>query len=389
MHAVSFGAEVIFWFSTFVIGYTYIGYPVMIWGWARLRYRAPLGGGGVSSLSVVVVAHDEGAIICRRLDNLLRCDYPSMRREIIVACDGATDATASAARLYADRGVRVIEFPRRRGKSAVLNDVIPRAHGEIVVLADARQRFSRTVLKNLTSAFDDPSVGAVSGELNLLRGETASQVTEGADAYWRYEKFIRRHEAIVDSTVGVTGAVYAIRKDLFRPIPVETILDDVLIPLRIAEQGYRVLFDGRAAAYDRISVTVKREFSRKTRTIAGNFQLFTSHPRFLMPWRNRLWVQIVSHKALRLAMPGFLILAATSNIVLVPSFLYATTFSVQAGFYALAMLGRLTRDYSHKYALLNVPYTFCVLNWATTVAMARFLGRRYSVAWARTESAAR
>jgi len=336
-----------------------------------------------------VVAHDEGAIIAGRLNNLLRCDYPSARLDIIVACDGATDATVSVARTFGERGVRVIEFPHRRGKSAVLNDVIPRARGEIVVLADARQRFARTALKYLAAGFSDPAVGAVSGELKLLRGETASQVGEGADTYWRYEKFIRRHEAAIDSAVGATGAVYAIRKRLFRPVPATTILDDVLIPMQISEQGYRVLFDTRAAAFDRIAGTAEREFSRKTRTISGNFQLFASHPRFLLPWRNRLWVQTLSHKVLRLVMPGFLILAIVSNVALSPSAFYEVVFLVQSGFYATATIGRATRDAGWKSAVFNVPYTFCVLNWATVVALGRFLAGRHAVAWERPGSSVR
>src|SRR5207249_2121482 len=186
------------------------------------------------------VAYNEAERIEERLRNLLSLDYPQERLEIVLASDGSTDDTVARAKAYEDAGVKVFAFETRCGKPAVLNALIPKVQGELIVLADARQRFEPKALRVLVRSFGDPQVGAASGELMLTPATKGGMISEGAGAYWRYEKFIRRHESRVDSTVGATGAIYAIRRDLFEPIPADTILDDVLIPMRIARKGYRV-----------------------------------------------------------------------------------------------------------------------------------------------------
>src|SRR6185503_11226095 len=186
-------------------------------------------------------------------------DYPADRLEILVGSDGSTDDTVERARRYQRFGVGVQPFTHRRGKPAVLNALVPHASGDIVLFADARQRF-------------EPAVGAVSGELMLETADAAAHAGQGAAFYWRYEKMIRSAESRTDSTVGATGAIYAIRRSLFVTIPDDTLLDDVLIPLRIVQQGYRVVFEPAARAFDYTSTTVQQEFGRKARTIAGTFQ---------------------------------------------------------------------------------------------------------------------
>jgi len=376
--------QIVFWAIVGLVVYIYAGYPVLVWAWSRIRPHAWSRDSVARDISVIVVVHDESARIRRRLRNLLSTDYPSDRMEVIVACDGATDATADVARQFSGRGVRTIEFARRRGKSAVLDEVVPRARGEIVVLADVRQRFKKNTLHNLVAGFADARVGAVSGELKLMNSKGKSQIGEGAGFYWRYEKFIRRNEASVDSTIGATGAVYAIRKSLFRRIPPVTILDDVLIPMQIVEQGYRVVFEPKAVAYDSAVSLAKSEFVRKTRTIGGNFQLFMGHPRLLLPWRNRIWLQTISHKFLRLMVPGLLLLAFVINMGLLQNHFYRFTLAIQVLFYAAALAGRVMRNMPWNPKLLYLPYTFCVLNWATVIAFVRLLAGRQSVVWDKT-----
>lgn len=371
----------LFWASAVLIAYIYIGYPLLIAAMSKLRQRAWSRDSKVRDVTIVVVAYNEEDAIERRLRNLLKTDYPADHLDIVVACDGATDKTAARAEEFSEWGVRTIEFARRHGKSAVLNEVVPMARGEIVVLADVRQRFARSTIRNLVADFSDPDVGAVSGELKLLRCDGQCQTAAGSNLYWRYEKSIRRSESLVDSSVGVTGAVYAIRRALFRPIPPSTILDDVMIPMEIARQGYRVLFEPRAIAYDRIPASARSESIRKIRTIGGNIQLFAIRPWLLSPFHNRLWLQTVSHKLLRLQSPFFLLAVFGSNLLLVSIPAYRVVLALQVAFYMAAFVGRAQRNKHGKSRLLNLPYTFCLLNWVTVLAFLEFFRRRHKVGW--------
>ena len=301
----------------------------------------------------------------------------------MLASDGSTDGTLEQARAYEQAGVSVVAFPERRGKSAVLNSLVPKAWGEIVVLADARQRFEEDALRALVGPFADPQAGAVSGELILTDEGERTEAGEGIGFYWRYEKFIRRNESRVDSTVGATGAIYALRRNLFEPIPEDTILDDVLIPMRIARRGYRVLFEPGARAYDRLATTAQEEFTRKARTIGGNFQLFAREHWFLNPFRNRLWFQAISHKGLRLLSPLFLAAVFGTSLFLIDSPLYGWVLVGQIVFYASALGGCALRNAKTKLPFLTLPYTFCVLNWVTVVAFLRFATGRQRVTWER------
>lgn len=370
-----------FWVSVAVLGYSYLGYPALMWLWARLRPRPSAPVPCQPRLSVVIVAYNEAHQIERRIRDLLAQDYPAEHREIIVASDGSRDDTAARARRVRSPGVRVVEFTVRRGKSAVLDEVIPWAHGDVVVLTDARQHFAPGALRMLTAQFSDPEVGAVGGELVLMDGPAGSEVVRGVDAYWRYEKFIRRHESLVDSTVGASGSIYALRRVLFRTIPADIILDDVLVPMSIARQGYRVLFEPRARAYDRIAPSAQAEFRRKVRTLAGNFQLLLRARWLWNPRANRLWLQTISHKLCRLLCPGFLALALVCNLLLWPLPGYRTLLALQLAFYAAALGGHYLRKSGNRLLLLNVPYAFCLLNWATVMGLVEFLNGRQRATW--------
>ena len=375
---MSLGAFV-FWAAAALLGYTYLGYPLLLAAWARGRLRAAPRQDLWPSVSLLVVAHDESGRVEGRLRNLLSLDYPRDRTDLMLASDGSTDDTVARARAFEPEGVRVLAFSVRRGKPAVLSETVPLARGEIVVLADARQRFEPGALRALVAPFADPRVGAVSGEL-LLDADGARSFGQGVGLYWRYEKWIRATEARVDSTVGSTGAIYAIRRELFEPIPDDTILDDVLIPMRIVRRGYRVLFEPLARAHDR-AVESRDEFRRKVRTLAGNFQLFAREPWLLDPRHNRLWLQTVSHKALRLLTPFLLLAALAGSMFLEPPVLARLALTAQAEFYAAALVGHVLRHRRMKTPVTTVPYVVCVLAVATLVALARFVTGRQAVTW--------
>ena len=379
--------ELIFWLSVAGVGYAYLGYPVGIALIAAVASRIVNVAPVRPSVSLVVVAHNEASVIARKLENCLALTYPANLLEIVVASDGSTDSTAELARCFVSRGVRVVEFDARRGKPAVLNDIVPRCRGEIVVLSDARQSYEADALAVLVESFADPQVGAVSGELHLVGDVGAPAMGAGIGLYWRYEKFIRRQESRLDSTVGATGAIYAIRRELFEPVPLTTVVDDVLIPLRIARRGYRVVFESRARAFDRVARTPREEFARKVRTIAGTLQLFARERWLWNPRANRLWVQTVSHKLLRILVPLLLgAMLASSALLIGSAMVYRLTLLGQLLFYTVAALG-LSRRSLAKRRWVSIPYAFCLLNAAALVGIFRFMTGSQGVTWQKASDA--
>lgn len=377
----------LFWGSIAAVAYVLIGYPLALALWSSLRPRPWRKDAVEPTVSIVLAAHNEAASIMPKIGNLLSLDYPKDRAEILVGSDGSTDGTTEQLLAVSDARVRVFVFPERRGKPAVLNTLVPKARGEIVVLADVRQEFDLQVLRALTRSFAEPRVGAVTGELILTRNEAGTVVGDGSGVYWRYEKFIRSRECIVDSTIGASGAIYAIRKTLFEPIPADTIVDDVLIPLRIARRGYRIVFDREARAYDAAPATTGQEFARKVRTLAGNFQLFARERWLFNPLRNRLWWQTISHKALRLVVAPLQLAAFAANVALAPtSAFYQLTLLAQMFFYAGALAGCiLPRGWKRPLAV-TFPYIFCLLSWATVHGFLRWITRRQTVRWEKAAS---
>lgn len=374
--------EVVFWSSVALLAYGYLAYPAAIALAARLRPRPVRRADVRPAVSLVIVAHDEEDSIARRIQNCLDLDYPPDRREIVIASDGSTDRTEEIARRFEPLGVRTVAFATRRGKPAVLDDVVPECRGEIVVLGDARQTYEREALVALVQNFADPSVGAVSGELHLASAGPAP-IGTGIGTYWRYEKAIRDAESRFDSTVGATGAIYAIRREFWEPIPPDTLLDDVLVPLRIVRRGYRVVFERRATAFDRPPADAREEFIRKVRTIAGNFQLLARERWLWSPRQNRLWLQTFSHKVLqRLVAPYLLVVAlGTSALLATSGPIYRLALAAQVVVYAVGVAGLLAGRRSRLGRWLSVPSTFCLLNATSVAAAAHFLSGRQPVTW--------
>jgi cellulose synthase/poly-beta-1,6-N-acetylglucosamine synthase-like glycosyltransferase len=377
--------ELLFWGLALVVLYAYVGYPLLIAVAAWLR-PAPSGkhdGGFTPTVGIVVVVYNEEVLLETKLENCLDLDYPRHLLDVLVVSDGSTDGTERIAASMADRGVRLVSLPEQRGKASALNEGVSRAKGEILVLTDVRQRLAPDAVRRLVAHFADASVGAVSGELHLEGNNGHADAVEGVRAYWEYEKFVRQMESRFDSTVGVTGAFYALRSDLFVPLDPRTILDDVAIPMSVVQSGRRVLFDGAADAFDRISDDAAREYRRKVRTLAGNFQLIALRPGLLNPLRNRLLWQFVSHKLVRLLVPWclLLLLLLSARLAITRGGVYTAVLAAQVAGYGLAAAGWSQERQGRALGLLTIPYSFVLLNVAAAQGLFAFLLRTQTAAW--------
>lgn len=378
-------AGLVFAIALVTVVYVYLGYPALVALAAWLRPAPPVRKAAVTpELTVITVARDEEACLEDKLLNCLALDYPPDRREILVVSDGSTDRTEAIAEGFRNRGVRLLSLRPARGKAAALNEAVPRARGEVLLLTDARQHLAADSARQLVACLADPTVGAVSGELHLRPPATPSP-SGGVAVYWSLEKRLRRAESRLDSTVGVTGAIYALRKELFRPLDERTVLDDVAVPMEVVMAGRRVVFEPGAAAWDTIPADPAREYRRKVRTLAGNYQLIRLRPALLDPRRNRLLWQFVSHKLARLAVPWCLLaLLASSAVLATRGALGRTALGLQLAFYLAALLAGRARPrpgWGWIARMLSLPYAFVLLNVAAAAALLEVLRGRPTAAW--------
>jgi cellulose synthase/poly-beta-1,6-N-acetylglucosamine synthase-like glycosyltransferase len=362
--------EVIVWGSLGGLLYTYIGYPFLlaIFGLRhkRANARQPL----APTVTVIIAAWNEGPRLSARIENCLRQQYSPGRLDVIVVSDGSTDETEQVVLTFAHEQVRLIKLETRQGKAVALNAGVAASNSDIIVFADARQQFAPSAVAELVANFADPQAGAVSGEL-MLGAETDQLGAEGSGLYWKIEKWIRRKESEFDSVVGVTGAIYAIRRSLFSPLPKGAILDDLLVPMRIALGGHRILFEPRALAFDKIEGDYAQVLHRKIRTLAGNYQTIKLCPDLINPWRNRLFVQFVSHKVCRLAAPFWLLLLFISSGLLLNG-IFRYLFLLQVLGYAMALGGWSLYRVGVRERFTMAAFTFCLLNYAAFIAAMRY-----------------
>jgi cellulose synthase/poly-beta-1,6-N-acetylglucosamine synthase-like glycosyltransferase len=300
-----------------------------------------------------------------------------------VGSDGSPEDVESVVDGLKDDRIHVVRFPQRRGKPSVLNDLVPRCQGEIVILTDARQPFALGALAALLENFADSSIGVVSGELVFRTDVEDSSAARGIDAYWRYEKMIRKAESRFRSVPGATGACYAIRRELFMPIPAATLLDDVAIPMQAMARGVRCVFEERAVVYDAPAQSSAQEAVRKRRTIAGNAQLALLRPRWLLPWGHPIWFEFISHKLLRLFSPFFLVAAAVGCALSLDDPAFRALGVLQAVFYLVAAFGWIGQKWGCRMGLVGVPYMFLLLNLTTLAAWLDFVRGRFAVTWQR------
>jgi cellulose synthase/poly-beta-1,6-N-acetylglucosamine synthase-like glycosyltransferase len=362
--------RLVFWVSFLLVAHAYFGYPLALFVFGR--QKAILKQPATPTVSILMAVRNEEARLEAKLENLRRLDYPRHLTEVIVVSDGSTDRTASILE-RAVPGVIAVLLNEAGGKALALNEAVRHASGEILVFLDVRQSLDPNAVSELVCCFADPRIGAVSGEL-VLEAEASSGDALGL--YWKIEKAVRRLESSTGSVIGVTGAIYALRRELYTPMPPGTILDDVFIPMHVVRAGRRVVFQPTAIARDRIFSEPGKEFARKVRTLTGNYQLVRLAPWLLSP-ANPVLFRFISHKMLRLPVPLFLLLilvcsAADGGPV------YTAFFWMQVLFFALAAIGVLAPA-AKKLKPVAIASTFVMLNAAAVLAFYNFVTDRREV----------
>jgi len=366
--------KIVFFLSLAGILYTYVGYPLEMWLLAKLRPRPWLVDNISPSVTIVLAVHNGIALLPYKIQHLLGLDYPNIQ-EIVVVSDGSTDGTAEWLARQQHPLLKVIVLQEHSGKAVAVNAGVAQATAELILFVDIRPEIAPGAIQQLVGNFADPRVGCVAGELTLRHdGHDAASAAVGG-LYWRYEQWIRKCEAIIDSPVGVYGGFYAIRRRLAVPQPAGMILDDMFQPLSIIRQGYRSVLDPKAYVYDTWPKKVEGEFHRKVRTLAGNFQLIQLAPWTLTP-ENRVLFQFLSHKAMRLVVPYLLVLMLVSSVALSPvSPVYAVIAVMQVLGWTAAIAG-LSDRFPVMHRIAAPASALLLLNAAAVVGLYKFLMTR-------------
>jgi cellulose synthase/poly-beta-1,6-N-acetylglucosamine synthase-like glycosyltransferase len=376
---------VVLWTCLAVVVYTYLGYPLLVWCLSRLfgrqRQAPPVADADLPTLSLLIAAYNEEAVIEQRLRNALEMDYPADKLEIIVASDGSSDATADIVRSFAYRGVRLIEAAERRGKAAALNAALPTLHGDVVMFSDANTYTEPAAARKLARWFADRCVGAVCGRL-VLTDPVGGRNPDSL--YWRYETFIKRCESRLGALLGANGAIYALRRACYVPLPDGTILDDMLIPLLAKlRTDCAIVYDAEAVAEEETAPDVRAEFHRRARIGAGGYTSIGQLWRLLAPRHGWVAFTFFSHKILRWVCPFFLLGMLGTNTILRAH--YPWLLAAQMAFYGLAVLTAFLPGQSKPLRLLRLTTLFTSMNGALLVGFGRWLrgGGRHGV-WKRT-----
>lgn len=391
----------LFWGSLALIFYTYFGYPLLISLLPSRRHKISPSQqvSDLPSVTLLIAAYNEQAVIEEKIRNSLACEYPREKLQVLIVTDGSQDSTPDLVQKYQDRGVELLHQPERRGKMAAINRAMPSVRGEIIVFSDANNLYQADTLQKLAQPFSDPQVGAVTGAKVILKGDGDLGESEGL--YWKYESYIKKQESRAGSCTSVAGEILAIRKSAYIPPPDNIINDDFFTAMQVIRQGYRLVYTPEAKSAERVSPSARDEMIRRTRINAGRYQAIALS-RQVLPFRQPVLVwQIFSHKFMRPLVPFFMIAALVSNVVavliqpLAPRgwfFLGAPLGIVflllQALFYLLAVVGNQVQKKQgggRLRTLLYLPTFLTNSNLAALQGFFQFLKKQPGHLWQRIE----
>jgi cellulose synthase/poly-beta-1,6-N-acetylglucosamine synthase-like glycosyltransferase len=386
-------AEYIFWVCLFLIAYTYVFYPIVLFiAYALSQVRrdcrylsgrhnrraSTLAPEQLPTVTLIIPAYNEQTCLPNKILNLAQIDYAMEKVETVCVSDGSTDRTNEILSSLQDPKIKVVLLPERKGKSEALNVAVLHAHHDILVFSDATTLFAPDAVKNLTRHFSNPKVGVVCGALEFERTSESTQ-TEGI--YWGYESMLRLMEARLGATLTASGALFALRRTAFRPLAPETIIEDFVIPMNARNLGYAVVYDPEATATEFAASSVVGEFTRRVRLAVGSFRALKG---FLTTGLDGFTsVAFVSHKLLRWVLPFLLIALLVSNAFLMEKPPYRAVFVGQMLFLLWAWMGFIFRLRVHGVRYALVGYFLLAMNLAFLVGFLRFLTGREEGVWQR------
>lgn len=389
--------EILFWLSVAWIAFAWIGYPLFtIAASAVVRRRVGASAPVVDSpleptVSLLIAAYNEERDIVAKLDNCLTLDYPRAKLEIVVASDGSTDRTDELVQRFAETSavpVRLHRVEGRVGKTETQNRAVRVCQGDVIVFSDAASLYERGALRALVAPFADPQVGAVSGRCEYVVQREAP-VGLGARIFWALENLVKSRQSRMGTLTGATGCIYSVRRDVYAPLPRE-IVSDLVEPIMVLRQGYRVVFAPDAIAWEETAGRSRQEFRMRVRVVVGGVWGLGWALRRLDPRRHALaWAQLVAHKVTRWLVPLFALTALVASAVLAPvSAVYLAALALQVGFYLAAVAGALAeRAGLRGKGILYFPLWLCLTNAASLVAMVRVAQRRNIVVWSPVRAA--
>lgn len=378
---LEFTAQIVFIAFVAMIAYVYVGYPILVFLMSRVWPNAVSKGEATPSVTVIITAYNEEKDIREKLENTLALEYPKDRFDVIVASDCSSDATDEIVKQFADRGVRLIRQAHRGGKTAAQNLAVEHATGEIVLFSDATSTYRPDVIRQVVKNFADKSVGCVAGKLVYV-DPAKTDTGSGAKSYWGYETFLKESESRACSLIGVSGCLYAVRRENYIPMYPEA-CSDFLIATLVYKQGLRTVYEPNAICTEETNRRTDKEMKMRVRVISQTFTDLWRNREMMNPFRSGFYsVQLISHKVLRYSVPLFLFgILVTSSILAISSTFYLAVLAAQVAFYASAFAAWILEKVGVRVGPLSIPLYFVLTNIASVAGFLQFLrGERYA-AW--------
>lgn len=374
-------AQILFWTSLTALFYTYAGYPLLVYFVSLIRPQKFKKLFYEPAVTILITAFNEEKDIAGKIENTLQIDYPKEKMEILVASDGSSDRTDEIVKTFSAHGVKLFRQEGRMGKTFTQNKAVEQAKGEIILFSDATTNYKHDVLREILPNFADEKVGCVAGKL-IYVDESESNVGSGAKSYWNYETFLKRSESRACSLIGASGCLYAVRKSAYREMYREA-CSDFLISTVVFRQGLRTVFEPQAVCTEETNRDARKELKMRVRVISQTFNDLWRNRDMLNPLKCGFYaVELISHKAMRYAVPVFLLLLFFSTAFLaISSTAFMIVFALQIVFCLNVLIGWIMEKNGVKSAVFSMPLYFVLANLASVIGFYKFLSGERFASW--------